>query len=267
MTGLLDIYRAQIRTAIATELQYRVALLIWLFGTVLDPVIYLTVWVTAARSSGGMAGGYTAGDFAAYFIVRMLVNHLTFTWIMWEFEFRVRQGVFSALLLRPLHPIHKDIVDNVTYKLLALTVLLPTAVVLALVFRPTWRPEPWALAAFAPALALAFFLRFFVEWTLALAAFWTTRVSAINQIYYLLLLFLSGLATPLSLLPGPLQALAATLPFRWVVAFPIELALGRLTPAEALLGLAAQAGWLAVALGVLTIGWRAGARRYSAVGA
>lgn len=267
MSALLDVYRAQFKNSVVTQLQYRVALLIWLIGMVVDPVVYLAVWAAAAQSSGGSVGGYTAADFAAYFIARMLVNHLTFTWIAWEFEFRIRQGAFSAILLRPLHPIHKDIVENVTYKLLALTVLLPTAVVLAVVFRPVWRPEPWALAACVPALALAFLLRFVAEWTLALAAFWTTRINAINQMYYLVLLFMSGMVTPLSLLPGPLRALASVLPFRWMVAFPVELLLARLTPAQALLGLAAQAGWLALALAVLAVAWRAGTRRYSAVGA
>ncbi len=267
MSALLEIYRAQLKSAILVELQYRAALLIWLIGTVLDPVVYLTVWATAARSSGGEVGDFSARDFAAYFIVRMLVNHLTFTWIMWEYEWRIRQGVFSALLLRPIHPIHKDIADNVTYKLLGLTVLLPTAAVLTLVYRPAWHFQPWAVAAFAPALILAFFLRFFVEWTLALSAFWTTRVTAINQMYYLVLLFMSGLAVPLELLPGHLRVLTAVLPFRWMVAFPVELLLGRLTPGQALVGFAAQVGWLALALAGPTVGWRVAARRYSAVGA
>jgi ABC-2 type transport system permease protein len=94
-----------------------------------------------------------------------------------------------------------------------------------------------------------------------------TRVMAVNQVYYVALLFLSGQAAPLTLLPGPAQALAAVLPFRWLVAFPVELALGRLTPAEAATGLAMQAVWLAISLLAMGIIWRAGLRRYSAVGA
>ena len=53
---------------------------------------------------------------------------------------------------------------------------------------------------------------------------------------------------PLSLLPGPVQALAELLPFRWMLAFPVELLLGRLTPAEALSASAPRLAWLAVAL-------------------
>ncbi len=267
MNGLLEIYRANFKTWIALQLQYRAALVIWLLGMVLEPVIYLIVWSTVARSSGGQVGGYSAGDFAAYFLVLMLVNHATFTWIMWEYEYRIREGTLSPVLLRPIHPIHRDIAENLSYKLLTLSVMLPIAVGLGLYFQVALRPAPWAIAAFVPALVLAFALRFMIEWALAMAAFWTTRVSALNSLYYLVSLFLSGQMAPLSLLPPPIQTLATVLPFRWTVAFPVEVLLGRLTLRETLLGFAAQAVWLLLSLGVMTAVWRAGVRRYSAVGA
>jgi ABC-2 type transport system permease protein len=187
---------------------------------VLAPIIYLVVWRTVAESSGGRVGGFTGGDFAAYFIVLMIVNHLTFTWVFWEFEWRIRQGMFSPLLLRPIHPIHHDIAANLAFKLLTLAVIVPTTVALVLLFDPVFEPPAWAVAAFVPALLLAFALRFLVDWTLAMAAFWMSRVSALNQIYHVALLFLSGQIAPLSLLPGWLQARATLLPFRWMVAFP-----------------------------------------------
>jgi ABC-2 type transport system permease protein len=266
MTALLDVYRGHFKTTIATQLQYRAALIIWLIGLVLEPLIYLVVWTTVARSGGGQVGGYTPEDFAAYFIVFMLVNHATFTWIMFEYEYRIRHGAFSAMLLRPIHPIHSDIADNISYKLLTLIVLLPTAIALSLAFRPAFNLAPWAALAFIPALVLAFAVRFLIEWTLALAAFWTTRVTAINQIYFVALLFLSGQIAPLSLLPAPIQAIGMVLPFRWMIAFPVELLLGRLSQQDALAGFAAQAIWLVIGFVLLRVVWRAGVRQYSAVG-
>ena len=74
-----------------------------------------------------------------------------------------------------------------------------------------------------------------------MAAFWTTRIGAINQTYFVMMLFLSGQIAPLTLFPYPLQTVAAVLPFRWMISFPVELLLGRLTPVEALTGLGVQA--------------------------
>jgi ABC-2 type transport system permease protein len=175
----------------------------------------------------------------------MLVNHFTFTWIMYEYEYRVRQGLLSFALLRPVHPIHSDIADNVSYKLITMPLMLAAALVLGLLFHPSFHFVPWAVAAFVPVLLLAFLVRFLFEWMLALSAFWTTRVSALNQSYFIVALFLSGQIAPLSLLPRPIQTAATALPFRWTIGFPVELLLGRLTPAQALTGFAAQAAWLA----------------------
>lgn len=266
MSALLDLYVQQFKTTILSQLQYRAALVIWLLGHVLEPVIYLAVWTAVARASGGSVGGFDAGEFAAYFIALMVVNHATFSWHMWEYDYRVQHGTLSFLLLRPAHPIHADIADNISFKLLTFVVLLPTAAALAVLFRPTFQFVPWAAIAFVPALILAFIMRFVVEWTLALAAFWTTRMSAINQMYFVAMLFLSGQVAPLSLLPFSIQVAATLLPFRWMISFPIELLLGRLTPGEALAGLAAQIAWLGLSLLLLRVVWRAGVRRYSAVG-
>jgi ABC-2 type transport system permease protein len=265
MYALLNLYRAQFRTSLATMFQYRAALVIWLLGQVLDPVIYLIVWSTVSVASGGEVGGYTTGEFAAYFLVLMVVNHLTFTWIMWEYEYRVREGSLSASLLRPVHPIHADVADNLSSKTLSTPFILAAAVLLGFVFHPTFHFVPWAVVAFVPAVALAFLLRFVVEWTLAQAAFWTTRVSSLNQLYFVALLFLSGQVAPLTLFPPALQTAAALLPFRWMISFPVELVLGNLTPEQTATGFAAQLTWIAIGLLLLRLVWRAGVRVYSAV--
>jgi ABC-2 type transport system permease protein len=265
--GLADIYAQQFKVTMASFIQYRAALVIWLIGHVLEPLIYLVVWSTVSRSSGGSVGGFTAADFAAYFIVLMIVNHMTYTWIMYEYEYRVRQGTLSAELLRPVHPIHSDIADNLTSKLITLPGMLAIAVVLGFIFRPAFHPVSWALAAFVPVVLLAFLVRFFLEWTLALAAFWTIRTSALNQMYFMAMLFFSGQIAPLELLPHPVRVIAFVLPFRWTIGFPTELLLGRLTPAQALSGVGMQTAWLAAGLVLMKVVWRAGLKVYSAVGA
>jgi ABC-2 type transport system permease protein len=265
--ALLGLYRAQFAVQLAAQMQYRVMLVIWLIGLVLQPLMYLVVWATVARSQGGEAGGFTAGGFAAYFLVLMIVNQLTFTWVTEVTEFRVREGEFSPLLLRPVHPIHADLAENLTYKLLTLTLVFPIALLLGVSFGAELSPPGWAVAAFVPALGLAVALRFVADWLVALLAFWVTRMTGINQTYYVLTIFLTGQVAPLSLFPGPVRVVAAVLPFRWMVAFPVELLLGRLTAGEALVGFGAQAVWLAVLVAVLPRAWRAGVRRYSAVGA
>jgi ABC-2 type transport system permease protein len=263
---LFRLYGQQFKTTFASMVQYRASLVIWMISQVLEPLIYLIVWSTVSNGSGGSVGGYTARGFAAYYLVFMVVNQFTYTWIMWEYEYRVRQGYLSFALLKPVHPIHSDISDNLSSKLLTLPIILIVAGIMALIFRPTASMTLWSGLVFIPALILAFLVRFLVEWTLALAAFWTTRVNAINQVYFVMMLFLAGQIAPLSLFPAWIQTIANILPFRWMLGFPVQLLLGQLTPVQTLEGLVAQVAWVIASLVLLRVAWRAGVRVYSAVG-
>ncbi len=144
--------------------------------------------------------------------------------------------------------------------------MLPTMFLMIWIFDPVFNTPAWAVWAAVPAVLLAFLMRFFIEWALALVALWTTRTAAANQVYFAAILFFSGQMAPLSLMPDWVQTLAALLPFRWMMAFPTELLLGRLTPDEVLWGMVVQVVWLGLAWGMMALVWTRGVKRYSAVG-
>jgi ABC-2 type transport system permease protein len=267
MKPLTSLYKQQFKTKLAMMFQYRASLVIWMIGQVLEPLVYLIVWTIVSGNSGGSIGGFTTADFAGYFILLMLVNQFTYTWIMYEFEYRVREGILSFALLKPVHPIHSDIADNISSKIITLPIMIVIAIGLTIGFHASISPVPWAIGLFVPVLILSFFIRFFLEWTLAQAAFWTTRVGAINQVYFVLMLFLSGQIAPLAILPQAVQIGAMVLPFYWVIGFPVELLLGKLTFTQTLIGCGAQAGWLVISYFLLKAVWKAGVKMYSAVGA
>jgi ABC-2 type transport system permease protein len=260
MIALLGYYRVQIKTSLATQFQYRVAMIIWMLSLVFEPIIYLVVWTTIARSNGGEISGYSTGDFAAYYLVMMMVMHSTQIWHMWEYEWYIRAGMFSARLLRPIHPIHQDASENLSFKLLTLSI------VLILLFKPTLNPPLWVIFAFVPVLIAAAVLSFITGWAVTMAAFWTTRTMAINQMYFVAMFFFSGQIAPLSLLPSLFQTIAKVLPFRWILSFPVELLLGRLSTEETITGFFIQLIWIGVIGLLLRLIWRAAVRRYAAVG-
>jgi ABC-2 type transport system permease protein len=261
-----DLYATFVRVSLSTEMQYRAANVIWLMGMIMEPVIYLAVWSAVAQAQGGSVSGFGPSDFAAYYLVYAWVNQFTSDWHMWEFEARIQHGAFAFQLLRPVHPIHGDVAENLAHKVSQQATMLPALIVLWFVFHARSPFEPWAFAAAVPALVLAFAVRFLWEWSLALTAFWTTRISAVNRAYFVLLMFLSGRVAPVGLLPQFLQNLSDVLPFRWMVAFPVELVIGRLTPRDAAVGLLAQLGWIAAGGALLRVLWPRAVRRFASVG-
>jgi viologen exporter family transport system permease protein len=185
----------------------------------------------------------------------------------YEFEERVLRGTLSPLLLRPLHLFHLDLAGFFSFKAVTFFLWIPIGIGLSLAFHPALNPTWWQVAAFAVAIVTGFIMRFTLVWALGLATFWITKVSALFEVYFGIELFFSGRLVPIALLPVWMQQGARWLPFQWSFGFPIELLLGKLTVEQTLIGFGAQLIWFLIGAGLVALLWRAGLKRYGAVGA
>ncbi len=266
MRGLVDFYVTNMKIAIIEQFQYPVANYFYMIGMIAEPVIYLVVWSTVAGAQGGQVAGYTPGKFAAYYIVWTLVRNMNIVFTPFGWEWRIRSGQLSALLLRPLHPLHYDLSFFAGWKFVVIVLWLPLAVVLSLAFQPTFNTSPLEVLVFAMAIWGAYLIRSMVLWLLGMISFWTTRVSALFELYFAAELLLSGRLVPLALMPSWVQTVARYLPFRSTFGFPIEALIGGMTPAQLGQGLLIQLAWIVAATLAVMLVWRVAIRRYSAVG-
>ena len=264
--SLLDYYLTRGRTQIQSQFQYRVATYMWLIGMLAEPIVYLVVWTTIAEQQGGSVQGITTGEFAAYYIVWTLVRNMNIVFTPYGWEWRIREGELSAALLRPLHPLHDDLAGFAGWKVVTILLWLPIAAVLWLLFDPVLDPTLLEVAVFSVAIWGAYLIRTMFMSTLGMITFWTTRVSAIFELFIALELLLSGRLVPLPLMPDWAEDVAAVLPFQWSFYFPIQALVGDYSTRELLGGLAIQAFWIAVLTGLTLFVWRFAVRRYSAVG-
>ncbi len=262
----VDYYLVRARTQIQSNFQYRVATYMWMIGMLAEPIVYLVVWTTIADQHGGEVGGITAGEFAAYYIIWTLVRSMNIVFTPYGWEQRIREGEFSASLLRPLHPLHDDIAGFAGWKVVTIVLWLPIAAVLWLLFDPVLDPSALEAGVFFVAIWGAYLIRTMFMAILGMITFWTTRVSAIFELVIAVELLLSGRLVPLQLMPDWAEKLALFLPFMWTFYFPIQALVGDFSTAELLGGLAAQAGWTIALTGLCLYVWRFAVRQYSAVG-
>jgi ABC-2 type transport system permease protein len=262
----LDLYLSSMRMAVITQFQYRVANYFYMIGMIAEPVIYLVVWSTVARQRGGEVGGFTPGEFAAYYIVWTLVRNMNIALTPFAWEERIKQGELAAMLLRPIHPIHFDIAFLAGWKVVVIILWLPLAAFLSLIFQPTLAFRPIDVVVFFVAIWGAYLIRSLLLWMLGLVTFWTTRVGPVFDLFFTAELLLSGRLVPLSLMPDWAQSLANFLPFKWTFGYPIEALIGRLPEEQLLGGLLVQLIWIAAGSLIVMVGWRFAVRRFSAVG-
>lgn len=264
---LVPIYRALLLAGFQQAAQYRIQSLLWMLFAIIRPVIFLAAWVAVAVAQGGDIGGYRVGDFAAYFVCMTFVSQITMAWNSHEFEFEVNQGRLSAKLLRPLHPLHYSIVENLVFKLNTLPVLAVILVLISISFGAIYRTQVWHVIAFVPSVLLAAALLFTFNWVIATLAFWATRMRTANTLFQRAAFVFAGQIAPIGLMPGWLQALSYALPFWYMMGAPTEILRGAVTAQQLPLILAGQAAWLVVTLLAFHWIWRRGLRAYSAVGA
>jgi ABC-2 type transport system permease protein len=263
---MLDFYLTSMKMAIMLEFQYRVANYFYMIGMIAEPVIYLVVWSTIARSQGGSVGGFTPGAFAAYYIVWTLVRNMNIVLTPYAWEGRIRQGRLSMELVRPIHPLHNDVAFFAGWKIVVIILWLPLAAFLAFIFKPELHPTWYQGVAFFFSIWGAYLLRTMLLSLLGMITFWTTRVGAIFELFFAVELVISGRLVPMSLMPDWVQRVAAFFPFQWTFGFPIEALVGQLSPEQLLRGLGMQLLWIVLGLIGVKLLWKSAIRQFSAVG-
>jgi ABC-2 type transport system permease protein len=263
---MIAVYLGYMRVSILQQIQYRAANWFFMIGMIVEPMVYLVVWRTIADQQGGSVGGITSGQFAAYFIVWTLVRNMNIVLTPFSWEERIKEGSFATQLLRPIHPIHEDIAGFMGWKIVMLVMWLPIGIGLSLVFRPDLSPRPQQVLTFLVAIWMAYFIRALLQWALGMTTFWTTRVSAIFEAYYLTEMIFSGRLFPISLLPDWMERVTWFLPFRWGFSFPITSLTGPITDRDLVIGLAMQFLWFGIGVIVVRIVFARAVRRFSSVG-
>jgi ABC-2 type transport system permease protein len=253
--------RALCAVSLANMLEFRAEIYLWVLASVL-PLILLGVW---ARAAEGGAFPLSSVEFIRYFICVFVVRQFSFIWVIWEFEELVVSGNLSHQLLQPLDPVWRFLASHLTERMVRLPLVgLVVAFCFLLYPRAFWVPRALDVLQAGGLLALAFSARFLLQYMMSMLAFWSERAAAIEELWFVVHLFLSGLIAPLDVYPEPVRRLTELTPFPYLIYYPVNLLLGRSVPfGRAALVLAA---WGGAAFIVQRWLWKRGLERYSAMG-
>ncbi len=246
----------------AYMVEYRSELILWILSGSL-PIILMGVWIKAA------AGGnfsLNSLDFARYFFAVFLARQLTVVWVIFEFEKEVVEGKLSPRLLQPIDPVFHHLAGHISERFARLPfVFLLIGFFFILYPQAFWIPTLPNLLLFILAALLAFALRFLIQYTLAMLAFWTERATALENFWFLFFLFLSGMIAPLEVFPEAVRNIAMMTPFPYLINFPASILVG--LPVDLTRGFLSIIAWFMIFLGANRLLWRAGLKRYSGMGA
>lgn len=273
----LKAYPTLLRIGFADAIAYRAEFLVWMLTTTM-PLVSMALWSTAA--DGERLGPERMGqsDFVAYFTLTLLVRMLTSSWVLWRVAEDIRTGSLMRRLLLPVNPLVTYSAEQLAGLPLRVALALPLCVLLLTLYaRGQVTTDPWLLGCFVVSLPGAWAINFLSMTAIALLAFYIDSPLGLFYGWLALYTLFSGYLIPLSLLPSWLNGLGSALPFRYMLEAPVRMLMGWPLPAglhdtsrshqEAALALAYEYGHIALLLGIVSVLWRSGLRRYAAFGA
>jgi ABC-2 type transport system permease protein len=253
---LLSVYYAHM-------FEWRAEILLWMLSSSF-PFIMMGVWIEA-----GQAGKFelSSAQFAQYFIAVWIVRQFTIVWVIYEFERQVVTGELTPWLLQPMDPAWRHVARHVSERLTRIPFLIVIlAVFFILVPSARFVPGLVDIVKGSVLIVLAFALRFLMQYTFALLAFWTERASSIENLWFLIYMFLGGMMAPLDVYPEGVKQVADWTPFPYLVYYPAHILLGDASGSfwQSILAISA---WLLVFYVINRWLWRKALKHYSAMGA
>lgn len=245
-------------------MQYRAGIFLYMLSS-LYPFVTMAAWLTVSEQT--QPEGFRASDFVNYYLAATIVNQISTVWVAGDWEEEIRTGSLSVQLTRPIDPAHLMFCRELCRRLLAGLVGLVALTVARFFFSDLTHPDGYqAYFLTAAALLLSLILNFLMASAIGMLTFWLTQISRIYMVWAGVGFFLSGWVAPLSLLPGTVRTIAEWSPFNFILSYPVGLLTGSTTFNQGLERLPLGLAWALVFYFSYRVLWRAGLRRFDAVG-
>lgn len=264
-----------VRFNIEVTFVYRGDFMIMQLGNLIIPITSLLVWqaVLATGASLPVSGRYLV----AYFVLVAIVEMLASTWTAFFLADSIRGGSLNQWLVRPTSTHVNGIANNLGEKLVKIIFLMPFVLATMLILDRLriggqgigYPHDPARWIAFGFAVIFAAAIRFTLDVLIGSLAFWFEDVQGFLRVSAVVVPVLSGAVVPLALMPAAWATVTQVQPFRFMLAYPMDVLLSDAgwTRSQLITGFGLQLGWLAIFVVLAVLVWRRGLRSYSAVGA
>lgn len=246
---------------------YRINFLMWRIRGVIILVSLYFIWLAVLPEKGELFG-YSQSLMLTYILGTSFLSAIIFSSRSYAIGDEINQGNLSNYLIRPvnyfLYWFAKDVGDkamNVVLSLMELTILF------FLLHPPFFlQTNLFYLGLFVFSLVLAVILYFLFNLMMGFIGFWSNEVWAPRFIFFMISSFLAGGYFPLDILPKGVSFIFQTLPFGYLLFFPLKIYLGQLPLIEIGRGFAISVVWVLILFVLTKFIWKKGLRVYTAQG-
>ncbi|ODA33067.1 ABC transporter permease [Veronia pacifica] len=232
-----------IKMGLQMSLTYRLNYVISILSSAFPILLQVMLWHAVFSYTGAeKVYGYTYPEMMAYTLFALLIGQALRTGFEYEVATDIKDGGLNRFLIQPLsylgYRLTAYLGNNISYFLVTLVLIGLCGIGLTY-----WLDMTFELKSFLCLLLVlcaAFMIQFFLFYMVGLVAFWAHEVWGVFESVRIVGLVLSGGIFPLTVFGETGMQILSYLPFQYVIFFPIEVVLGRVSDAEVLHGFMLQ---------------------------
>lgn len=226
--------------SIQDTLEYRVNFLLNTVKYSLMIAFTAMVWLAVEQASPTTS--YSRSETITYFLGAALLYSLT-NFHPYEIEVDIKQGGLSRFLVKPISPhwfyATKLAAEAGIATIIKALIFVPAVLLLGVSFSA----HPSQLFLFCCYLPVIYYISYLLLGTISVGAFWFTEIYAVRWGLTIIFRLLSGVLVPIDYFPTFAQKFLIYTPFPHLVATPVRLLQGMISPAEGLFGLLVLLLW------------------------
>lgn len=263
-------YISLFKISFAQEFAYRLSFIMWRVRNVMQILLLFFLWTTVFSDPGRVIFGYDRSKMLTYVFGILIVKAIVFSARAVDVAGEISRGDLTNLLLKPINYFKYWLTRDLSSKALNMVFALFEITALFLILKPSifLQTDSLVLLGFAVSLVLAMLLFFALLMLTNFVPFWAPELGWGAQFLFVVIIseFLSGGLFPLDILPGAIQKILYLTPFPYLIFFPIQVYLGKITGDALIGGIFIASFWLALLMILMGWVWKKGLLVYRAEG-
>ncbi|MFZ5932937.1 MAG: ABC transporter permease [Patescibacteria group bacterium] len=263
-------YTSVFKISFAQEFIYRLNFVMWRVRNIMQILLLFFLWTTVFSDPARVVFGYDREKILTYVFGILVVKAMVLSARAVDVPGEISRGDLTNLLLKPVNFFKYWLTRDLSSKALNLIFSAFEFLILFLIFRPEiyLQIDPFSLVGFVLSLVLAILTFFALLMITNFVPFWSPQSGGGAQFLMIVIVteFLSGGLFPLDILPPAIQRILYLTPFPYLIFFPIQVYLGKISGTALFGGILIALFWLIVLWLAMGWVWRRGLLVYRAEG-
>lgn len=252
------------------EFAYRLSFVLWRVRNVLQILVVFFLWDTVFTFRESTLFGYDRDKILTYVFGLIIIRAFVLSARAQDVSGEIARGEIINYLLKPVSYFKYWLTRDFSSKALNLVFAAGEFSVLYFVLKPPFyiQTSAFQIVLFLIAVSLAMVAYFLLLFVVDAIPFWAPELGWGGHFLFSIILveFLSGLLFPLDILPQALQNVLSFTPFPYLIFFPLQVYLGKISGYPAFRGIIISFVWVLILYLVMTWIWKRGLKAYQAYG-